>query len=346
MNENNKVIIIYDCPWEVCDKTWLYNELKKTGKVIKRVEPKCLISQVELRGAKGKILAILLTLSECVKARLMSKKGDVVVCWSQWSGLLFNLLPGSRRRKVISFNWLTPTFNKKTRFIYANALNNPNFVAIINSRDNRKKLQDAYGCRSNRNIYYLADVFDDRNTFAKPQYIIESPYGFIGGIANRDWKLFFEVAKRCVNITFHAVASKTGWDNNMECPDNVMMQFDLTEEAYKEIMQKAYVVLIPLKEDKVSGLVNILKSVQLGKIVLTTELSVTSDYFPEHLKGYLAKRGDAAKWCENVNAVFTFGEEEYSKYVEDMQAHIKDRFSPQAAGKELRRILEEHSWRD
>lgn len=346
MNEENKIIIIYDCPWEVCDKTWVYNELKKTGKVIKRVEPKCLISQVELKGTKGKLLAILLTLSECVKTLAISKKGDIIVCWSQWSGLLFNLLPGARRRKVISFNWLTPTINKRTRFIYAKALNNPNFVAIINSSDNREKLQAVYGSENTSNIYYLADVFDDKNTFSKPQHITEKPYGFIGGIANRDWKLFFEVAKHCADIPFHAVASKTGWDNNLKCPDNVILHFDLTEEAYKEIMQNAYVVLIPLKEDKVSGLVNILKAVQMGKIVLTTDLSVTAGYFPENLKRYLAKRGDIAQWCENIEEIFAFCEDEYTKYVEDMQTHIKNSFSPQVAGEELRRILEEHSWRE
>lgn len=346
MNEIGKIIVIYDCPWEVCDKRWLYEELKKTEETVKLVTPGCLISQVELKGKKGKILAMLLTLSECIKAMRVSKKGDLVVCWSQWSGLFFNLLPGAGKRKIISFNWLTPTINKKTRYIYAKALNNPNLVAIINSKDNLKKLLEDYNVdNKHNNIHYIPDVFDDQKGFYKPQWAANGTYGFIGGRANRDWELFFEVAKRCGNILFHAVASRADWDNNWKCPDNVTLHFDLTEEDYKKLLQEAYVVMIPLKEDKVSGLVNILKSVQLGKVVLTTKIPVTEEYFPDNLRRYLAEKGNVDQWCRNLEEVFSFNEEAYVQYVENMQFYIRDNFSPQKAGEEVRKIIEEYGWK-
>ena len=46
--------------------------------------------------------------------------------------------------------------------------------------------------------------------------------------------------------------------------------------------------LYPLKEERVSGLINILKAVQMGKPVLTTKSSFTELYFPKEEEECLA----------------------------------------------------------
>ena len=335
------VTIVYDCPLEQCDKLWVREELCKQGFAVKTVAPKQRLSQVEQRGKAGKLLFYWLTFCQCLKALKCSRPGETVLCWSQWSGLMFQKLPGASRRKIISYNWLTPSSGRRTKGLYASALSNPRFYAVINSEDTREKLKQAYGAGKDRRILFIPDVYDDKEIFKKPVYSGTDRYCFTGGRANRDWPLFLELAKRCPDKQFVGVAVRSDWEESLVIPHNVKMYFDLPPEEYYRFMEQSFVTLFPLKEQKVSGLINIVRSAQSGKMVLTTALPATTMYYPEELKEKLPRAGAVEDWIRELQHIYGEPETEYVKQVESMQEHIKREFSPQMAGERLARVIRE-----
>lgn len=339
--QENRVVIIYDCPQKTCDKLWLRDELRKKGYQINAVYSCCRISNVEQRGGLGKLAARLLTLWQCIKGLAKSKPGDRVICWSQWSGLFFNLLPGAEKCWIISYNWLTPIPNAKTRFLYAKALENPRLTAVINTPETEEKLRKAYQVRKGGNIVCIPDVFDDAQTFAAPCWKQENRYCFSGGRANRDWSLLMKIAALCPHIPFRVVSARADWDSNLEIPSNVQVFFDLGPEDYYQLLQQSYLSLYPLKENRVSGLINILKSIQMGKPVLTTDISFTRIYFSQQHQDCLLPFGDSSLWKTAIERLWNCGKDEYEGLGKELQEYVKRNFSPQQAVQQLDRIMKE-----
>ena len=336
-----KVTIIYDCPLKQCDKLWVKNELKAHGHSVKTVAPCVKISHVEQKGKLGKLLARVWTLWQCIKALGVSKAGEAVFCWSQWSGLLFNALPGSKKRFIISYNWLTPMSGNATKSLYVNALQNKKLVAVVNSEDTKVKLQEAYGVSDMERIVCIPDVYDDSCEFLAPMYESKTTarYCFTGGRANRDWKTFMEIAKKCPDIQFQGVAAESDWNQSLEIPANVKMHFDTSPEEYYKLMEEAYLTLYPLEKEVVSGLINIVKSAQMGKPILITDMPVTRMYYPDILQGCLPGFGDVDGFAEKVRAVFEYSENEYKAQVKILQNYIKEKYSPQSAGNKIHDVL-------
>lgn len=334
-----KVTIIYDCPLRQCDKLWVKNELEARGYNVKTVAPCVKISHVEQKGKAGKILARLLTLWQCIKALCVSKSGEAVFCWSQWSGLLFNALPGSKKRFIISYNWLTPMSGNTTKSLYVNALQNKKLVAVVNSESTKGKLQEAYGVSDMERIACIPDVYDDSCEFLAPAYKSGERYCFTGGRANRDWKTFLEIAGKCPEIQFRGVAAESDWNRTLEIPENVKIYFDTSPEEYYQLMKGAYLTLYPLEKEVVSGLINIVKSAQLGKPVLITDMPVTRMYYPDSLQGYLPGFADADGFAGKVREIFGYSKEQYEREVLLLQQYIQENFSPIMAGKKIAACL-------
>ncbi len=330
-----KVTIIYDCPLKQCDKLWVKKELEGHGYTVKTVAPCIRISHLEQRGKMGKILARIWTLWQCVKALCISKPGEAVFCWSQWSGLLFNALPGSKTRLILSYNWLTPMSGNATKSLYVNALRNKHLAAVVNSEETKEKLQEAYGVCDEGRMVCIPDVYDDSCEFLPPAYKTEGRYCFTGGRANRDWKTFLKIAERCPEIQFQGVAAESDWNHNLEIPANVQIHFDTSPEEYYRLMKESYLTLYPLEKEVVSGLINIVKSAQLGKPVLITDMPVTRMYYPDSLQGYLPGFGDADGFAEKIREVFGYSEERYEDEVLKLQQYIQERFSPKTAGEKI-----------
>lgn len=340
-----KVIIIYDCPKKQCDKLWLLQELLAKGFKVRKVFSHWKLSNIEQKGKIGKFFFYVLTCWQSFKGLIKSKTGDTVICWSQWSGLFFNKLPGAKKRYVISYNWLTPQYNAKTAFLYRSALQNPNLTAIINSPSTKDKLIEKYGVEDKGNICYIPDVFDDKEEFKTPAYKEDERYWFCGGRANREWDLFLELAKKCPAEQFVGVAAESDWDKSRKIPENVKMYFDSSAEEYYKFLKECYAAIYPLKEDKVSGLINILKAVQFGKVVLTSDTDATKMYYPTECEDLLLPLGteeDALpKWKASMTVISQFTTEEYVCKVKKLQDYIRIHFSPKMAADVLCRRLED-----
>lgn len=333
------VTVIYDEPIRICRKLWVVKELKKLGCEVKIVDIACKVSNIEQRGKAGKISARLLAMWQAVKGLFKSKKGEIVFCWSQWTALFLNILPGASKRYIISYNWLTPQPNGKTRFLFANALNNSHFTAIINAVETKEKLLKAYGVKDSGNIIYIPDVFDDNEVFKDSLYIRENRYCFIGGRANRDWELFLKIAGSCPELKFAAVAVRADWKKEWKIPANVTIKFDMDSAEYYKLMEKAYLTIYPLKENKISGLINIIKSIQLGKLVLTTNLEVTKMYYPDVCGEFLLPIGSLQDWIDEIYKIYSYDKEKYEKQFNKLRQHIIEKFSPAVAGRKLEEII-------
>lgn len=338
-----KVTIIYDCPLKKCDKLWLLHELEEKGFRVKTVASCWKLSHIEQKGKAGKLLFYGLTFWQSLKGMIKSKPGETVICWSQWSGLFFNKLPGAGKRRIISYNWLTPQYNAKTAFLYRDALKNPKLTAIINSPSTKDRILETYGVEDKGNICYIPDVFDDKEEFAEPSYKEDNRYWFCGGRANRDWDLFLEIAKECPKEQFVGVAAAADWDNSRVIPPNVKMYFDTDADEYYTLLKNCYAAIYPLKENKVSGLINILKSAQFGKIVLTSDIEATGLYYPTECKELLcplgSKENTLIEWKTAIETISQFSAENYVYKVKCMQEHIKEQFSPKMAGKKIDYII-------
>lgn len=324
------VTIIYDCPLSKCDKLWLKNGLEGKGYDVKTVTPFFQLSHIEQRGKLGRLCFYALTFWQCVKALFVAKKGETVICWSQWSGLFFNQISKDKKRKILSFNWLTPNANTGKKKLYQEALENPNFTAIINSPENKELTLKAYGAKDQNNIICIPDVFDDREPFYAPAYVEEKKdrYFFCGGRANRDWDLFLDLAKEMPDEKFVGVAAGSDWDKRRVIPENVTMYFDTTESEYYALLKGCFATIFPLKENRVSGLINILKSIQYGKIVLTTDLEATRMYYPEECREYLIPMDGERKeaWKKEINKLETVYDAKYEEVVELLQKHVQKKF--------------------
>lgn len=334
-----KVTIIYDCPTERCDKLWLSEQMQRQGFKVKTVASAWKLSHIEQKGKLGKLLFYALTFWQSLKGMIRSKPGEVVICWSQWSGLFFNKLPGAGKRRIISYNWLTPQYNAKTAFLYQDALKNPKLTAIINSPSTKDRLLETYRVEDKGNICYIPDVFDDKEKFEAPAYKADERYLFCGGRANRDWDLFLELAKECPSEKFVGVAAASDWGERRVIPENVEMCFDTKPEEYYELLKNCYVAVYPLKENKVSGLINILKSAQFGKVVLTSDMEATRLYYPTECEDLLlplgTEKGALPKWKASVETMSQLTKEEYLRKASNLQEHIKVQFSPRMAGEIL-----------
>lgn len=335
---NQKIIILYDTPMRNCDKLWVASGLRGKGYEVGVLSCPCSIFQLEKKGKMGRLFAKTLIMLQCIWAVFITGKTDVIFCWNHWTGLIMNMLAGKKRR-IISYNWLTPQVNPKTRWVYAKALQNPKLAAIINCEDNYERLLNDYQVKDNKNIYYIPDVYDDAVEFQTPQIPKGEKYCFMGGIENRDWELLFEVAGQCPDIQFVGVTSKSVKSELGQLPVNVRMYYDVTAEEYYEMMEKSYLCICLLREERVSGLINILKAAQLGKIMLVTKTAITQIYYPAECKKFLVCGRDAKAVKEKIECAYQLSAAEYEQAALTIQHFIQNNYAPARAIDKLEEII-------
>lgn len=347
-----RIILVYDCPFKRCDKRWVYHGLVEAGYEVKVVDWPFAIGHLDQRGKIGVVLAVLVIMLQSIWTILISKPDDIIFCWLQKSGIYCNRFARGRR-KILSYNWLTPRPKKSTRKLYADSLENPRFQAIVNAIENKEKNLQAYQARDIGNIHYIPDVYEENARFEKAVYhkeklpeSIESEvlayggrYCFMGGRANRDWELFLEAAKCCPDLLFVGVAAASEWNKDLEIPKNVIMKFDTPAKEYYELMRHAYLAVYALEQERVSGLINILRGAMEGIPVLITELPVTTMYYDEHDKDMLFKMSDCEDMCNAIKTVYAWNEEDYIEKVTHMQRYIEEHFSPKMAVKKIVDII-------
>lgn len=334
-----KVFVLIDSPLEQCNKMWLIHRLEEKYADLQIMDMRDNIFELEKKSSIGKIHARVLCLHQVIRVMWKSSAEDVIFCWNHWTGLLMNLVSFGHRN-IISYNWLAPSQNRRTKWIYASALRNHKLIAVVNDKKNLTLLPKAYGVEKCENMRYIPDVYEDKIPFAN-EGRGESDYCFMGGIANRDWQSFLKLAQHCKNVKFVGVGTHGTWNAEWKIPNNVKMFFDIPEEEYYTLLRNSAVVVCLLKEKKVSGLINLLRSVQEGRLILITEDEVTQTYFPENMKWLLVENGEVNRIGTQVCRIMDMDTEEYRGEVERLQQYMKEKFSPQTAAEKIYQLVDE-----
>ena len=184
-------------------------------------------------------------------------------------------------------------------WIYKAASGSGRLHLTVNSDENAMRYQRQFGFDEQR-ISVVNDPW-------APHYPLEekSDSGaasvFCGGEAGRDWETFFAVARRHPAIRFVGVALRKDWTHTKPLPANVDMRFDLPEESFYECVGQARLVLLPLKGSATSGLIVLLRSILMGRLVLATRTPATEGYYPGERSDLLVAPGDAASLSELVD---------------------------------------------
>ena len=327
----NKIIIIYDCPWETCDKKWLYTGLKdRYGNKVIKICPKKNLFKLAQKGVLGKIERYCINIKLMFKSIRQTKADkDIIISWNPWVGTFIKFF--CRKRNVIALNWLVPNRNLFKQ-IKKSCFKSSNFYASINAISSIELWKNALDLKDTNNIFYFPDVPEIEEEYE----VIDKKhkYCFTGGVNNRDWNSVIKLAKRNPKIKFVCVAERKDFEKNIEnfdtlenLPNNIDVFFDVSFEKYYSLLKDSYILLLPLKSNRVSGLINVIKAIQYGVITIASDVNGLNDYFPEECKMFLSPVGDYEKMNNDINKIFQYDFESYKKCIHAMRKHLENNFS-------------------
>ena len=137
------------------------------------------------------------------------------------------------------------------------------------------------------------------------------------------------VAKETPDIKYIIVTGKDDIKNK-KMEYNIQYYQELPVKEYYKLMKNAFITICPLKENKVSGLINLIKSIQYGVPCIATDLDVTSIYYPDEMKKVLLySRNDKENLKNIILECCSFSEEQYVIITRRLQKQLKDNFSPE-----------------
>jgi hypothetical protein len=210
---------------------------------------------------------------------------------------------------------------------YRLAQRQPGFRLTVNSEENALRYQREFGFDPLRVSvvgdpwapHYPRESTDDR----------EAGTVFCGGEVARDWETFFGVARDNGDVPFAGVASSGNWAPALPVPENVTMEFDLAEEEFYRRVLGARLVLLPLQGTVTAGLIVLIRSVLLGRLVLATRTPAIERYYPAEYSELLAAPGDVAGLSALVRRFWAATEERHAT-IAAVREHILSRMSPEA----------------
>lgn len=135
-------------------------------------------------------------------------------------------------------------------------------------------------------VPYCSDVKERQNTIP-----IRRGYIFTGGYTNRDYGIMTSLARSKPGISFMFIASNLNNDIG-KLPPNVTLKRNVSTEEFANLMERAAIVVVPLKEDVgSSGQMLCLQAMRYHKPIVYANVSSISYYFTKE-SGLPYKLGD------------------------------------------------------
>jgi len=154
----------------------------------------------------------------------------------------------------------------------------------------------------------------------KPNFIFSSGY------SNRDYNFLIDALyheKYVVRI----YGSKNFLDNN------IIMKDEFVGDKLSAILNKAHLVVLPLKENRESGQFTLIHAMQAGIPVIATDTDCMKDYIINGFNGFTIPN-DTKLWLEKINLLYS-DETLYSKMSANCKKIYKEKFTETALGKNI-----------
>jgi hypothetical protein len=345
---NKPIILLVD--WRLrAEKFWLQEELEKLGlEVIIEGIPNYSLRNHVARWRKALLWGQYLTLG-WRGAKLANQYNGVVVAWNFICGIFAAIFTNFYLVKdipVVALNMIAFqkawVHNFLRRFIYNYAFSKDGIIITANSAGLRRDYLSSYRIKASK-IYVLPDAYDPHYDVFAPD-AADDGYVFSGGVAARDWDTLIEVARKCPEVPFKIVARRIYWQPAVDLPPNLEVRFDTSRAEFYSLARKSRVVLLPLKTQVTAGLIVLLRSLLLGRLVIATATYATSAYFPEDCQDLLVPEGGS----ENMTAVlgkYWNNEVERIEKVRYIQAFVLNKFSPQVYARDVVDLVSKSSSR-
>ena len=305
---DSKVVLLVD--WVVGDNAfWLSELLAERGSQVVTLG----IPDYSMRNREVKWRKVLLWWQYLVLGyrgvQLARRSSAIVVSWNFIPGifavLVSRILPSPRVR-VVSLNAIA--YRKGTIYdfvrglMYRTAFASGRLWLTVNSEEVRRLYEEQFGFLPER-VEVLHDCWTRDYELGDPGRRDEG-HIFVGGEAARDWPLVLEVAARRPEVRFELVARRKDWPPAATCPPNVHLQFDTSDKEFYGLVEGSRLVLIPLSSTVTAGLIVLIRSALLGRLVLATRTPATEACYPAELDHLLVHTGDAIGFCTLIDALW------------------------------------------
>lgn len=337
--------VFYSVSIQYEDNTWLQTELEKYGsvEVIGVADFWYKLRNWQLSSSWGWLINIFVSTYQAVKLIYSTDKHDIVITRSHGVGLIFMFIVNvlHLNRRLVSYNWIEMP-KKRYAYLAKIALSKKNFIPVVNDKRLLKLIKKKFNLKEMMGVY-IPDTYDIKDQFCCP-CIKNRKYVFSGGMNNRDWDTLLQVADMIPDMDFYIVTNKYLWSRKY-LPCNVKVYFDLPVEEYYQMLRESYLCIIPLKEDRVSGLINIIKAHQYGVPTITTNMGCTHIYYPQEvLDKCLYISGDVNSLIEKIKNVQEMSEVDYLNFSSNLQAYLKKKFAADILVKRLIDYIIQVKW--
>ncbi|MDR1499404.1 MAG: hypothetical protein LBI58_00295 [Tannerellaceae bacterium] len=238
-----------------------------------------------------KILHFACYLEVAVRAIRRSSRGDVIVSWNFIAGACVGVLCRllSRERVILSLNMISHAKRgaivPMRRLIYNYAFAYPSFHLTVNSSATLSRYLAEYRL-DGRRCFVLPDAY--LPTYPEGSFDPSGSYIFCGGEAQRDWRTFWEAARRLPHCAFVGVGRRKFTPGNIAIPTNVTMYYDIPGDKFNSLLAGSALLAMPLlTSDTPAGLIVMHRSIFLSKPVIVTRNSSIENYLEDNKSAIL-----------------------------------------------------------
>jgi len=344
VDEVPKCPIILLVDWQFDEqKFWLQPELEKLGF---KVNPLGL-PNYNLKNHSIKWRQIILWI-DFLKlgwrgARMAQHNQGVVVTCNFQVGVFASLsarIVSRKNQPVIALNMIARTkgfLNQiLRRLVYQTAFMSDQLLLTVNAPELRAQYLETFKIQP-ENISVLHDPWWPSYQVSLPN-LNDEEFVFSGGEAARDWETLLSVAAACPEIRFKVVARRKNWAPTRNVTSNVDVLFDTSPEEFFSMAARSRLIILPLVSKVTAGLIVLIKSILMGKMVIATETPATSPYYPNDCQDLLIPESDVETMISRLKYYWINHEARLNKAT-NVQTHVIQHFSPEAYAKEVSNLI-------
>lgn len=212
------------------------------------------------------------------------------------------------------------------RLVFRMAFGSGYLYLTVNSVESAARYGEQFGFARDR-MFVVRDVWQSHYTVAESDED-DDGYVFCGGEAARDWETFIAVTRMLPDLSFVAVARRADWPAGAKPGPNVLLRFDVPEVEFYHLARRARIVMLPLRSVEAAGLIVLIRSALLGRLVLTTRTSSTESCYPESRSSLLVDVGDADGFARSIRRYWNDAEAR-KESAGQVQKFILDERSPE-----------------